>query len=373
MIQNIVKDLRDIIIFDGNPRFKLGGGQRVTLDVLQALQDSYKVHLVEIGCTPDFFHRALPITTSHLRLSFPVKSSKTKKSSFNISFFEALSLPIWLLQNFYKTYVYLRQFDPKTSVLYFAAKKSFPFAYFYKTFFGFRVVIHAHTVDDKKSKIYPMFKAFYQIADKVLMPSKFMLEHFSLRNAAYLPNAFSPPSTQTRRKSEKFIVATISSLHEIKGVEHFIKSFDHLTDRKGIEYWVVGDGPLRQELEKLGPQVVFKGHVDEIEAVYRIIDLLVIPTIVEEAFGLVLIEAFAHGIPVVATSLGGQQELLESIQGDLGVQAGDARAIALKVEEFRKYPALYLQKSALVTARVQTFSFVHFKSRLLKIIEGLNE
>lgn len=71
--------------------------------------------------------------------------------------------------------------------------------------------------------------------------------------------------------------------------------------------WFVGDGPLRSELEAQvhaqGLPVTFLGFVNQLEipAVYASADLLVLPSNVEETWGLVVNEAFAAGVPAVTS------------------------------------------------------------------------
>jgi glycosyltransferase involved in cell wall biosynthesis len=86
------------------------------------------------------------------------------------------------------------------------------------------------------------------------------------------------------------------------------------TDRR---LWIVGDGPLRQELERraLGrADIVFTGFLQgaDLEAVWQKAVISVVPSIWEEAFGRVLIESWAHGVPVLAARIGALPELIEA-------------------------------------------------------------
>lgn len=97
---------------------------------------------------------------------------------------------------------------------------------------------------------------------------------------------------------------------------------NHCSEFRGI---VVGDGPLRTELEQqalslgLLPNVVqFKGAVADMAAVYREADILV-STSDYEGTPNVLLEAMATGLPVVATSVGGVDEVVRD--GETGYLA----------------------------------------------------
>src|SRR5262249_14493586 len=77
-----------------------------------------------------------------------------------------------------------------------------------------------------------------------------------------------------------------------------------------VELRVAGVGPELERLERvagslgIGPRVRFLGSVRDMEAFYRDIDCLVHPPLTE-AFGLVAIEAAAHGCPVIAAAIDG--------------------------------------------------------------------
>lgn len=100
---------------------------------------------------------------------------------------------------------------------------------------------------------------------------------------------------------------------------------------------VVGAGPpevgtavdvpgLVEELG-IGDTVELVGEVSDLEVKYQQADVIVLPSIQPEPFGLVVIEAFAHGRPVVATAAGGPLETVRDGAGWL-VPPGDPAALA---------------------------------------------
>jgi rhamnosyl/mannosyltransferase len=105
------------------------------------------------------------------------------------------------------------------------------------------------------------------------------------------------------------IVLFVGRLVYYKGIEHLLRAIPNVP---GAHLLIAGDGPLRGELERqaaalgLGSTVTFLGRIshDEKVACYRASRVLVLPaTHRSEAFGLVQVEAFACGVPVVSTDI----------------------------------------------------------------------
>jgi glycosyltransferase involved in cell wall biosynthesis len=111
------------------------------------------------------------------------------------------------------------------------------------------------------------------------------------------------------------IVGTITRLREEKGTRYFIESAAkvHL-EFPNARFVVVGDGPLRNELETLSHRlglrdvVLFTGYTDDPSRFLSIFEIAVIPSL-REGFCLALIEAMAMEKPIVATKVGAIPEI----------------------------------------------------------------
>jgi glycosyltransferase involved in cell wall biosynthesis len=93
---------------------------------------------------------------------------------------------------------------------------------------------------------------------------------------------------------------------------------------------------------------MFVGHVDhgELPAYYKVSDIFVRPSIIE-GFGVAFVEAFAAGIPVVATPVGGIPDFLYDPERDpdkaptgLFCEVRDPQSIARAVQRFIDHPEL---------------------------------
>jgi glycosyltransferase involved in cell wall biosynthesis len=123
-------------------------------------------------------------------------------------------------------------------------------------------------------------------------------------------------------------------LEEEKGIPVLQAAFEQLERTvDGIELFVAGGGPERTQLESwaAGRRVHLLGTVQGLGSLFRDIDVLMVPTLSDEAFGLVAAEAMASQAAVIASNVGGLPEVV----GPCGrlCPPGDARAFAEAAEE----------------------------------------
>lgn len=123
-----------------------------------------------------------------------------------------------------------------------------------------------------------------------------------------------------------------------KGVSTLIEAW------KGIDYplRVLGDGPLRVELERVAPaNVTFLGHRAR-EDVFREIkgaSFLIVPSIWYEGFPMAVVEAMAAGKPILASAIGGLNEIIADKREGLHFRPSDAVDLRHTVERLRADPA----------------------------------
>jgi len=114
-------------------------------------------------------------------------------------------------------------------------------------------------------------------------------------------------------------IVYVGRLHERKGVDRLLLSFKKVLDEMDAGLTIVGsgemEGPLKELAKKLDIEksVRFSGFVDDdkIPGLYSSSSIFVMPSYYE-GFGIVLLEAMASGLPVVATATGGAPELIEN-------------------------------------------------------------
>lgn len=132
-------------------------------------------------------------------------------------------------------------------------------------------------------------------------------------------------------------VGRLSKTHYFKGVELLLRAFKKVihTDLDS-ELWIVGDGEERQRYEKMSTTLGLQGRVkflgavsdEELPSIYRNASVMVLPsTDTSETFGLVLLEAMASGVPVIASRLPGVDELVRDGQVGVLVEPGNQKEL----------------------------------------------
>jgi sugar transferase (PEP-CTERM/EpsH1 system associated) len=135
-----------------------------------------------------------------------------------------------------------------------------------------------------------------------------------------------------------FRVGTVGRMHGVKDQLTLVRAFLRLLEldpaaRARARLLLIGDGPLRAEAERLleaaGARELawLPGERDDVPALLQGLDLFVLPSLAEGISNTIL-EAMATGLPVVATAVGGNPDLV--VDGDTGtlVPPGDPEAMA---------------------------------------------
>jgi glycosyltransferase involved in cell wall biosynthesis len=158
---------------------------------------------------------------------------------------------------------------------------------------------------------------------------------------------FAPGETEPEVGSRpgKFIIGTVGRLDPIKNHKSLMRALKELIARQPvgrarmIELVIVGDGPLSKDLKdyalELGVAdcVRFAGPSDNVPAQMRSFDVFVLPSM-NEGISNTILEAMASGLPVLATRVGGNPELVLEDQTGTLVPSGDDGALTSALEEY---------------------------------------
>ena len=157
----------------------------------------------------------------------------------------------------------------------------------------------------------------------------------------------------------KFLIGTVARLVPQKDLETLIEAFAIFVGQNGnAKLLIVGDGHLKQHLVShsshlgVANKIIWFGRVENIPAVIRTLDIFAL-TSLYEGFGLVLLEAMAEGIPIVASRNSAIPEVLgEEYEGLF--ETGNAVMLA-KHFEMASDPNVSLRMKTYLTSRMEMF------------------
>ena len=160
---------------------------------------------------------------------------------------------------------------------------------------------------------------------------------------------FAPSPARDGAVTRGPIIGTLARLIPSKGIRILLDAMPHLLQKYPEALLLVGGGGEEQEaLERqaralgIPDRVVFVGPVQDPRDFYRRLDLFVLPSL-DEAFGLVVLEAMAMGLPVIGTRVGGVPEVLtHGVNGWL-VEPGDSAVLAAGLRTLWADPVLRRQ------------------------------
>ncbi|MGH2667423.1 N-acetyl-alpha-D-glucosaminyl L-malate synthase BshA [Flavobacterium sp.] len=173
-------------------------------------------------------------------------------------------------------------------------------------------------------------------------------------------------------KQEERIVTHISNFRKVKNIPDVVKVFYKIQQKIPAKLMMVGDGPEKEEAEKLcqdlgiSNKVIFFGNSHEINQILSYSDLFLLPS-ETESFGLAALEAMACNVPVISSNSGGLPEVnIHGVSGYLS-DVGDIDDMAVNALEILKDDSILNQfkENALNTAK--QFSI----EKIVPLYEGL--
>lgn len=186
---------------------------------------------------------------------------------------------------------------------------------------------------------------------------------------------------------EDFVVLFCGRLEPDKGIHKLLDAISSLSDPH-IKLLIVGSpffgrtqsSPFLKKLEAqaraLDSRVRFTGFIqnDNLPDYYRLADLVCVPTMVQEAAGLVAIEAMACGRPVLATRSGGMPEYLAGSQAVLvDLNRDVAGQLAWAIEMLRDHPELRAEMGRAGAEAAKRFSVAAFYDNFVRILTEMGE
>ena len=207
-------------------------------------------------------------------------------------------------------------------------------------------------------------------------------EGFKAANVHYIPN-FCPvtPGVPADRATldtpiDAKVLLILARLHEAKGIDTALRA---LVDIPDAILWIAGEGPLEMSLKRLaddlgvGARVRFLGWRDDRSALLRAANVCLVPSRFEP-FGNVVVNAWAHEVPVVAAASQGPDFLIEDGVSGRKVPIDDAPALAAAVRGLLADGSLVAKIVAGGRARVaEAFSEAAVVNRYREVLQSVIE
>jgi sugar transferase (PEP-CTERM/EpsH1 system associated) len=177
------------------------------------------------------------------------------------------------------------------------------------------------------------------------------------------------------------VFGTVGRLQGVKDQASLIRAFGILVRSGGeaarrARLIVVGGGPLLADLQALVKSEVLDAHVwlagerADVPALMQGMNVFVLPSLAE-GISNTLLEAMASGLPIIATNVGGNPELVVDKITGLLVPAGDPASLAAALGELFADPARAAELGQAGCARVKTeFSIDSMMNAYLSLYEG---
>lgn len=176
------------------------------------------------------------------------------------------------------------------------------------------------------------------------------------------------------------VLLFVGRLAEKKGVEYAIEALRY-TDNTMLV--IAGDGPLRKELKEraesvhkdTGKEIVFLGSKthEQLREIYASADLFVMPSITakdgdREGFGLVILEAFTSGLPIVASRSGGITDIVKDGVNGYLAEEKDIYGLAQRINIVLKNQNIYNDMRAAAKKTALQYDYREIAREYAKIL-----
>jgi glycosyltransferase involved in cell wall biosynthesis/O-antigen/teichoic acid export membrane protein len=186
-----------------------------------------------------------------------------------------------------------------------------------------------------------------RVVDVTLAPSRYLatLTGRDLGRTRVVPNGYTPaslPVVPGQPAPHRPSVVFAGRLEHFKGAHVALAALPAILARHpGARLSICGSGPMADELRTYVREHGLAGHVDltgwlpadDVQRRYATADVVVVPSVWPESFGLTVLEAFAAGTPVVASDVGGLPDLVRPGETGTLVPPHDPTALADAVSD----------------------------------------
>ena len=212
-------------------------------------------------------------------------------------------------------------------------------------------------------------------------------KYFRGRDIEIIPNGvdinrFSPKNPKIQKFNDsKINILFTGRIEKRKGLIYLLQAFSRLRQYyKNIRLIIVGKGPLMKSLRAYVKhhkikEVFFEGFVSvkALPSYYSVSDIYCSPALFGESFGIVLLEAMAAGLPVVAFNIPGYNDVVANLEDGLLAHPRDTHDLYEKLEILIRHPALIKEIGSRGRLKARRFTWqtiakknIHFYKKTLE-------
>jgi len=228
---------------------------------------------------------------------------------------------------------------------------------------------------------------FVIVASSVI--GRHMIENFGVprERIRFIPRGvdldkFNFTPIETSSNKTEYRIGIVGRITPIKGHAFFLQAIARVVRIfPKVRILIVGDAPhdkpeykddLKTLIQKLNIEkyVEFLGSRYDMPKIMSGLDLLVLPSVGQEAFGRVIIEAGASGVPVVATRIGGAVDIIENERTGILVKPGDIMGMVDSILKLLKNRGLAKNLASEARKKVEKeYSLLSMTDKTIKVYE----
>jgi glycosyltransferase involved in cell wall biosynthesis len=295
-------------VFDG---FRVGGTEVRTCRIINALQDLYR-HVI-VSCNGDFSARILIDSTVDIEFIHPSHLIGAPRLNLIAGIFR-----------------FLRRLSPDLLVAYEWGAIDWVLANQFAKVCPTLMTIEGFEETEIQGQIpkrWMLRRLLYHRCDRVVVCSKMLcqlaIQSWKITSSGqllHIPNGIDCAKFSPGNKGNNEVVTTINlgivgSLIKLKNHKKLLLSVEKLARNITIFLYIVGDGPEREKLQqlceelKITEKVHFTGAMQDPSGILRKLDVYCLTSDTEQ-MPMVVLEAMACGLPVVATDVGDVREMV---------------------------------------------------------------
>ena len=235
----------------------------------------------------------------------------------------------------------------------------------------------SYHLDFLSNTMWRYFDWFYNQSEVVLAPTTIIARYLRSHNiksvklwsrgihlTKYSPSFRSESKRRQWGAEKKTVILYCGRFVWYKDLETLINVYEQFQKHMPGEavFVLAGDGPIKKELQKRMPKAKFPGYLkgEELSTVYASADISLFPS-TTEAFGNVVLESLASGVPAVVSNIGGCREIVETATAGFVVPAKNQTLFFGRCLQLIHNRNIYkkFQKNGIRYARQQNWSSIN--------------